>query len=170
MLTKGHASGHLSLHLRSFRQRGLGGFLECKRDKRGVCLGCGQSLVERDRQRNGGATNYIYDPTSQLSSMQYPNGVAHAFTYDSRDRPTNLAVSGPGGALASYTQAFSDSSHKLSAGEATGRTENYAYDSIYRLMNQNIAGDPGSVNGSLAYSLDSVGNRFSLLSTLAALP
>ena len=120
--------------------------------------------------RNGGATTYAYDATSQLSSIQYPNGVSHAYSYDDRDRPTNLAVSDPGGALASYTQTFSDSSHKLSVGEATGRTENYAYDSIYRLLNQSIAGDPSSANGSLAYSVDPVGNRFSLLSTLAILP
>jgi hypothetical protein len=29
--------------------------------------------------------------------MQYPNGVAHAFSYDSRDRTTGLNVNGPSG-------------------------------------------------------------------------
>lgn len=73
--------------------------------------------------RNGGATTYVYDATNRLSSFQYPNGVAHAYSCDDRDRPRNLAVSGPGGAPASYAQTFSDSSRKLSVGEATGRTE-----------------------------------------------
>ena len=37
--------------------------------------------------RTNGVTNYTYDQTSQFASMQYPNGVAHAFSYDDRDRP-----------------------------------------------------------------------------------
>jgi RHS repeat-associated protein len=54
--------------------------------------------------------------------------------------------------------------------ENTGRTENYNYDPIYRLLGENIAGDPVSTNnGLLNYSLDAVGNRSSLTSTLPAL-
>jgi YD repeat-containing protein len=120
--------------------------------------------------RTNGVTNYSYDQTSRLAMMQYPNTVAHAFTYDDRDRPIGLSVSGTPGVLANYTQTFSPSSHKLSVAEGSGRDVNYGYDSIYRLLTENITGDPTATNkGSLAYSLDPVANRLSLTSTVAAL-
>jgi len=118
-----------------------------------------------------GQTNYAFDQTGQLSNVSYPNGVKHNYTtYDTRDRLTNMNVSGPGGAIASYAQAFSFSGRKTSATETSGRTASYGYDTIYRLLSENITGDPVSANnGSLGYSLDSVGNRSSLASNLAAL-
>jgi len=120
--------------------------------------------------RTGGATNYSYDQTNQFSSIQYPNGVSYAYSYDNRDRTTGLNVNGPGGLLASYTQTFSFSGRKTNIFESSGRTENYGYDSIYRLLNENITGDPTAPdNWSLAYALDPVGNRVSLTSTLAVL-
>jgi RHS repeat-associated protein len=120
--------------------------------------------------RTGGTTNHAYDQTNQLSSMAYPNGVTQVYSYDTRDRTTALNVNGPGGVLASYTQTFSLSGRKTSILENTGRTENDNYDSIYRLLTENIASDPVSVNnGLLTYALDAVGNRTSLSSTLAAL-
>jgi RHS repeat-associated protein len=74
------------------------------------------------------------------------------------------------GAIASYAQVFSFSGRKTSATETSGRTASYGYDTIYRLLSENITGDPVSANnGSLGYSLDSVGNRSSLASNLAAL-
>ena len=79
--------------------------------------------------------------------MAYPNGVKHNYTtYDTRDRLTNLDVTGPGGAIASYVQAFSFSGRKTSAAETSGRTANYGYDTIYRLLNETISGDPTSAN------------------------
>ncbi|HEV2688177.1 MAG TPA: hypothetical protein VGV35_06475, partial [Bryobacteraceae bacterium] len=44
--------------------------------------------------RTNGVTNYTYNQTSQLASVQYPNAVAHASSYDNRDRTTNLNVNG----------------------------------------------------------------------------
>ena len=121
--------------------------------------------------RTNGVTNYTYDPTSQLSTMQYPIGVAHAFTYDNRDRPINLNVTGPLGLSLTYAQTFSPSGRKTNVTEQTGRDTNYGYSSVYRLLSENIAGDPTSTNnGALSYVLDPVGNRTSLTSSLAALP
>jgi RHS repeat-associated protein/uncharacterized repeat protein (TIGR01451 family) len=118
-----------------------------------------------------GQTSYAFDQTGQLSNVSYPNGVKHNYTtYDNRDRLTNLTVTGPGGAIASYVQAFSLSGRKTSATEATGRAASYGYDTIYRLLNETVSGDPTSANnGSLGYALDNGGNRSSLASSLAAL-
>ncbi len=117
--------------------------------------------------RTGGTTTYTYDATNQLASFVYPNGVTHAYGYDNRDRLTSLGVNGPGGVLASYAQMFSDSGRKQSVSEASGRNTQYSYDPIYRLLNENITGVPES--GLLNYTLDQVGNRLALTSTLAAL-
>jgi YD repeat-containing protein len=43
-------------------------------------------------------------------------------------------------------------------------------DNIYRMTNQTIAADPASVNGSLTYGLDPVGNRLSLTSSVTPIP
>ena len=98
--------------------------------------------------RTNGVTNYSYDQTSQLASMQYPNTVAHVFTYDDdRDRPIRLNVTGLlGTSKWNYTQTFDSSSHTLSAAEQSGRDTNYGYDSIYRLASESIAGDPTASN------------------------
>ncbi len=119
--------------------------------------------------RTSGVTNYSYDQTNQLATMQYPNAVAHGFSYDLRDRAIGLSVSGNTGVLASYTQTFGFAGNKLSVAEATGRSVGYSYDPIYRLLGENITSDPTAANnGSLNYSLDPVGNRQSLASTLSA--
>jgi len=86
--------------------------------------------------RTTGVTNYSYDATNQLSSFTYPNSVAHSYSYDTRDRLTTLGVNNGATVLANYTQTFSDSSHKQSVVEVSGRTENYSYDPIYRLTNE----------------------------------
>jgi RHS repeat-associated protein len=48
----------------------------------------------------------------------------------------------------------------------TGRTVNWSYDNIYRLTNETISLDPHSVNGSVGYGLDPVGNRQSQTSSI----
>ncbi len=118
--------------------------------------------------RTNGVTNYSFDQTNQLAAFAYPNGVQHAFTYDNRDRATALSVAKAGTVLASYSQTFSDSSHKLSVVENSGRAANYSYDPIYRLLTETVSGS--SVNGLLSYTLDPVGNRLGLTSTIAPLP
>ena len=102
--------------------------------------------------------------------MLYPNGVAHGFGLDNRDRTTSLNVTGPSGVLASYLQNYGFSGHKQSVMEGSGRATNYTYDSNYRLTNESIGSDPSGVNGALSYSLDAVANRLNLNSTLAPLP
>ena len=43
---------------------------------------------------------------------------------------------------------------------------NWNYDGIYRLTNETISSDPAKNNGSVSYSLDPVGNRLSITSSL----
>ena len=121
--------------------------------------------------RTGGTTTYNYDATNQVDFFTYANGVKHDFAYDDRDRITDLDLTLANSPLASYSLNYSDSGRIDDVAENSGRNTGYTYDSIYRLIGENITGDPDTAgNGALNYALDLVGNRSSLTSTLTALP
>jgi len=109
-----------------------------------------------------------------LESVTYPNGVAHSYSYDARNRLTNLAVSGTvagaPGAIASYAYTLDASGHRLSVAELSGRAVSYGYDNLYRLTSETITSDPNSVNGTVSYGYDPVGNRLQKTSTLPGMP
>ena len=112
-----------------------------------------------------------YDATNQVDFFTYANGVKHDFAYDDRDRITDLDLTLANSPLASYSLNYSDSGRIDDVAENSGRNTGYTYDSIYRLIGENITGDPDAAgNGALNYALDKVGNRSSLTSTLTALP
>ena len=73
-------------------------------------------------------------------------------------------------AKASYSYTLSPTGNRTGAVESSGRTLNWTYDNIYRLTNEAISLDPHSVNGSVGYGLDPVGNRLSQASSLSAIP
>jgi len=110
-------------------------------------------------------TTYSYDPASNLATVVYPNGLRSSFTYDDRNRLTNLSLT-KGSTLASYNYTFDLVGNRQSATESSGRTVNWGYDGIYRLTQETISLDPHSKNGSVGYTLDPVGNRQSQTSTL----
>ena len=115
-------------------------------------------------------TKYGYDKVGNLQGVTYPNGVVHSYTYDTRNRLTNLAVNNSTAAIESYAYTLDAAGHRLSVSELSGRTVNYGYDSIYRLTNETIASDPHGINGAVNYTYDPVGNRKQLASTLAPVP
>jgi RHS repeat-associated protein len=69
-------------------------------------------------------------------------------------------------AKASYSYTLSPTGNRTGAVESSGRAVNWSYDGIYRLTNETISLDPHSVNGSVGYGLDPVGNRESQTSTI----
>ena len=69
-------------------------------------------------------------------------------------------------AKASYSYTLSPTGNRTGAVESSGRTLNWTYDGIYRLTNETISLDPHSVNGSVGYGLDPVGNRQSQTSSI----
>jgi len=119
------------------------------------------------------AGGYTYDAVGNLASAYYPNGVVHTYTYDAKNRLTNLGVTHGGAtpvAIAGYTYAVDAAGHRTSVTELSGRTVNYGYDNLYRLTSENIANDPASMNGAVSYVYDAVGNRTQKVSTLPGYP
>ena len=93
--------------------------------------------------------------------MTYPNGLGSQFTYDTLNRITAMNA-----AKASYNYQLDAAGNRKQVTESSGRVVNWSYDGIYRLTNETISIDPHSVNGSVGYGLDPVGNRQSQSSTL----
>jgi RHS repeat-associated protein len=91
----------------------------------------------------------------------YPNGLQSSFTYDDLNRVTAMNA-----AKASYSYTLGPTGNRTGAVESSGRTLNWSYDGIYRLTNETISLDPHSVNGSVGYGLDPVGNRQSQTSSI----
>lgn len=125
-----------------------------------------QSLT--DNRLTPGTTTYSYDAVNNLTGALSPNGVQSTLGYNALDNPTNLTIS-KGGVLVSYAYTYNAAGQRLSATENSGRAVGYGYDALARLTSETIANDPNSLNGTINYSLDAVGNRLSRTSTLAAI-
>jgi hypothetical protein len=54
-----------------------------------------------------------------------PNGVVHGYTYDARNRLTNLGVDGSATPIASYAYTLDAAGDRPSVSELSGRTVNY---------------------------------------------
>jgi RHS repeat-associated protein len=108
-----------------------------------------------------GTTSYSYDSANNLGTVKYPNGIETQFTYDLLNR-----VATASNQVSSYTYGRGPTGNLTSALELNGRTVNWTYDGIYRLTNESIAGAPSGDNGAASYTLDPVGNRDSVASSL----
>ena len=100
--------------------------------------------------------------------------MVHNYTYDTRNRLTNLGVtgtvSGAPGSIASYGYTLDAAGHRTGVTELSGRTVGYTYDNLYRLTSETIASDPNAINGAVSYTYDPVGNRKQMTSSLAPIP
>jgi len=109
-------------------------------------------------------TSYSYDPLNRLTNLQSTCGAA-----GSTGCAGTCGTAAPGCALASYAYILGTAGNRLSVQELNGRTVQYAYDDLYRLTSETIAG-AAAQNGAVSYQYDAVGNRKQLTSTVAAIP
>ena len=120
--------------------------------------------VVDNRLSGNNTTTYSYDPASNLATAAYPNGLQSSFTYDTLNRLTAMNAG-----TASYSYQLGPTGNRTQSTESNGRTINWTYDGIYRLTNESITSDPHSVDGSVAYGLDPVGNRLTESSSIAGI-
>jgi RHS repeat-associated protein len=122
------------------------------------------STVTDSRLQGNQTTTYSYDPASNVATVTAPNGLQTKLNYDSLNRVTGLNSS-----IAGYTYTLGATGNRTQAVESNGRTINWGYDGIYRLTNETISSDPEKNDGTASYSLDPVGNRLSLNSSLSGI-
>lgn len=115
-----------------------------------------------------GLTMYNYDDVGNLQDFILPNGVSQVYAYDALNRLTNVAVNRLTTQIESYSYTLGPSGHRLVAQEGNGRRVTYQYDNIYRLTRETILG--ASPLGDISYTLDPMGNRISMNSTILGIP
>jgi RHS repeat-associated protein len=117
-------------------------------------------------------TSYEYDGLGNLASCEYPTTVKHAWRYNSLNRLTNLLVVAGSVALGQFDYALGVTGQRTSLIEHVNgvwRTNLWNYDQQYRLTNELLRADSGTVTGQVAYAYDAVANRTNRLSTLSPL-
>jgi len=122
----------------------------------------------KDNRLASGTTAYTYDNAGNLAGYQYPNGVKSAYIYNTLNRLTNMALTAGANTLGSYAYTLGAAGNRTAVAELGGRQVSYTYDELYRLNSETITG--GSVNGTIGYTYDAVGNRFSRTSTVVPIP
>ncbi len=110
-----------------------------------------------------GTTTYGYDAVGNQASVTYPNGTATTYAYDAVNRLLQLANTGPGGLVSSYTYTLGTAGERTQVVEAgpatTNRTVIYTYDPVYRLTREQVD-EAGTANDeTFTYTYDAVGNR-----------
>jgi RHS repeat-associated protein len=125
------------------------------------------TVVDNNLPAGSNTTSYTYDDSSNVATVSYPNGLTSTFTFDTQNRLTELSTASSGTAVADYKYTLSPTELRTGVTEQSGRTLNWNYDGIYRLTNETVANDPAQKDGSVAYTLDPVGNRTAASSTLS---
>lgn len=110
-----------------------------------------------------GTTTYAYTAVGMLESTTYPNGVVTSYTYDALHRLVRLENAGPGGLSSAYAYTLGPAGNRVQVEEfgpaTTGRMVLYAFDPVYRLVEE-LIDEPGNASDArIDYSYDAVGNR-----------
>ncbi len=110
---------------------------------------------ELDRLKDvGDYASISYTLSDNVDTIAYGNGVVTSYTYDSRDRLTNILATKDSTTLLSLTYTYDKTGSVTSINNGT-HTETYGYDLLDRL---NYTSGPW---GAVSYVYDPVGNRVS---------
>lgn len=111
----------------------------------------------------GNPTIYSYDEVGNLIETKLPNGVTETRFYDDRDRLisleyTKLNSSGDKEAIASYDYTLDSVGNRLAVREGSDRKVEYEYDDLYRVTQETIYNESGSIERTISHSYDNLGN------------
>jgi len=122
------------------------------------------------RSVTSGTQSYslTYDAVGNLSYQSLPNGMGVTYGYDDLNRLTFMQVYNSATTLASYTYTLGASGNRIGVTETGGRAVTWIPDDLYRLTSEGITNS--TVNGSVSYVMDNVGNRLIRTSDIAAIP
>jgi RHS repeat-associated protein len=106
-------------------------------------------------------TTYAYDNVGNRQTVMYPNDTQASYTYDSLNRLTYLENRdlNLNSIISSYAYDLGPVGNRLAVTEHSGRRVEYAYNDIYRLVEESIFEDGVALTDDITYAYDSVGNR-----------
>jgi RHS repeat-associated protein len=106
-----------------------------------------------------GVTRYTYDPVGNLVRTDRPNGTVETRGYNAVNHLTSIEDRGPGGTvIESFHYTLAKTGRRDAVVEQDGRTVNYKYDLLDRLMEEAITNADGTKR-TIDYTYDPVGNR-----------
>jgi len=114
-----------------------------------------------------GVTTYDYDLVGNLERIRLPNGITNTYRYGLVYELKGLAISNSTGRLHSYDYLVDQNTRRTNTVESDGRTISYSFDSLYRLRQERIQNSPVSLNGTVDYLYDKVGNRTNRTASVA---
>jgi RHS repeat-associated protein len=122
------------------------------------------------RSITSGTQSYslTYDAVGNLAYQSLPNGMGVTYGYDDLNRLTSLMVYNSSTTLASYSYNLGPTGNRIGMTEFGGRAVTWIPDDLYRLTSEGITNS--TVNGSVSYVMDNVGNRLTRSSDIAAIP
>ena len=103
------------------------------------------------------AAGYGFYTNGNLRSVRYANGITNLYQYDALNRLTNLVWKNGSTDIANFAYQLGPAGNRTNLVECldgSWRTNQWQYDSLYRLKNETISG-----LGNLGYGYDPVGNR-----------
>jgi RHS repeat-associated protein len=106
-----------------------------------------------------GTTTYTYDKVGNRESVAYPNDTSAHYKYDPLNRLTLLENKKGTDMFSSYLYQLGLSGNRTKVTENTGRTVDYGYDSLSRLLSETIHDVGAPESRQIAYTYDDVGNR-----------
>ena len=130
-------------------------------------------------------SNILYQPSAQLSEIDYGNGVRTTYGYDPRLRLNSLITApatNPASPLISFSYDFDGVSNirdildnrpasVVAAGDPRRNTQLFAYDDLYRITQAQYSfNTPGNAlrnDGQINYRYDRIGNMLAQTSSLA---
>ncbi len=115
----------------------------------------------------GRTYDYGYDANGNRASLLYPNGTDTDYTYNTLNRLTNLATTGPLGPIHSQALTLGPVGNRTQITEQDGSVKTYTYDALYRLTGETVS---GLFTYSKTFTYDQAGNRQQQVTTGTGAP
>jgi len=108
--------------------------------------------------RNGGVTEYEYTAAGLPSRTTQPNGVTTVRDYNEANQLMRLRhLRADGNLFSSFDYTLGPTGHRLGVAEHSGRTAQYEYDELFRLVGETVESSAGTEHN-VRYRYDASGN------------
>jgi YD repeat-containing protein len=119
-----------------------------------------QNRLSKAADSDGRVTSYYYDDVGNLVESALPNGVVESRSYDALNWLKLLTYKKDGVTLQSFDYSLDLVGQRKVVTEQNNRKVGYEYDDLYRLTKETIFAPDGTLETTISYRYDAVGNRW----------